>query len=119
MLAFQQHLHQAAGLVPTHRGSSILALAPRDARSRMGACPASGACGSALHAPRDIAQLLPHAQLCLQALSCSIPCSHRHPVPRQCPPAPPGPGLLLLPHPQRFAQAVPASPLPFLKTTEP
>lgn len=85
----------------------------------MGACPASGACGSALHAPRDIAQFLPHAWLCPQALSCPVPCIHRHSVPGQHPPAPPGPGPCLLPHPQRFAQAAAASSLPFLKTTEP
>lgn len=45
----------------------------------MGACPASEACGSILCAPRDITQLFPHAGLCLQALSCLVPCSHQHP----------------------------------------
>lgn len=73
----------------------------------MGACPASRAYRSTLHALRDIAQLLSHTRLCPEALSCLLPRSHRHPVPGQHPAALPAPGPLLLPHPQPFAQAAP------------
>lgn len=89
----------------THTGqhaaphSSIPSLPLRNGRSWTGVCPASRACGSAL---RDVIQLLPLAQLCLQAPSCPNPCSHWYSVLGQAPcdsswpwTAPPAPSAVL------------------------